>query len=84
MTTLMLELGATAVLLAVAAETMRRGWAISCPALIHAEIAVLVSNVLAARAGAYLGLIAVLLLALGGWIVANMFRAGDRAFLMRP
>jgi hypothetical protein len=81
--TLMLVLAGTAVLLAVAAATMRRGWTVSFPVLILAEIAVLASNVLAARAGAFLGLIAVLLLALGGWIVANMFRAGARAFMMR-
>ena len=94
----MLALLGTLVLLAVTAFGLRRDWAVSLPLVILAEAAVVVDVVLAMWAGlqtrnvlgaltmlfaAALGLLALLLLGLGGWIVARLFRGEVWSYLFR-
>jgi hypothetical protein len=79
---LILVLAGTAILLAVAAALVRRGFMVAFPLVILAEVAVLVDVGLAVRTGVILGLVAVLLLILGGWILADLFRREVRTFLI--
>jgi hypothetical protein len=79
---LMLVLTGTAILLAVTAALVRRGFAVAFPMVILAEMAVLVEVWLAARAGIVLGVVVALLVILGGWILVDLFRREVRTFLL--
>lgn len=81
---LILALPATAILLAVTAALVRRGFAIAFPLVILCELAVLVDVGLAFRTGIVLSVVTLLLVVLGGWILSNLFRREVRAFLLRP
>jgi hypothetical protein len=85
----MLVLAGTAFLLGFAAFALRRAWAVSLPLVALAEVAVVAGASLTTWAGlesrsvlgvltmliaAALGLLSVLLLGLGGWIVARLSR----------
>jgi hypothetical protein len=91
-------LAGTAILLALTAFALRRGWVIGLPSLILAEIAVAVGVGLAMWAvfesrevlgaltvlfAGLLGLLSLGLLAFGGWIVSRLFRTDVWRFLMR-
>ncbi|MCW3845431.1 hypothetical protein ONA70_35750 [Micromonospora yasonensis] len=73
----------TAVLLGLTAALVRRGFLVAFPLVLAAEAVVLVDLGLAARAGIVVGIVAALLVVLGGWILADLFRREVRAFLLR-
>ncbi|WP_203921979.1 hypothetical protein [Rugosimonospora africana] len=80
---LILALPATAILLAITAALVRRGFAVAFPLVILCELAVLVDVGLALRAGVVLSIVTLLLVILGAWIVSNLVRREVWAFLLR-
>jgi hypothetical protein len=79
---LMLVLAATAVLLAISAAVLRRGFAVAYPLTVVAELAVLLAFVLAVRAGVVLIVVTVLPILLTVWIAADVSRRDVRAFML--
>jgi hypothetical protein len=80
---LCLALTGTAILLAVTAALVRRGFAVAFPLVLLAEVAVLVDVALAAGAGIVLRVVVVLLVILGVWILVDLFRREVWTFLLR-
>jgi hypothetical protein len=78
----MLVLAATAVLLAISAAVLRRGFAVAYPLTVVAELAVLLAFVLAVRAGVVLIVVTVLPILLTVWIAADVSRRDVRAFML--
>lgn len=78
---LVLLLACGAILLAIAAASVRRGFLIAFPIVILAELALLVNLGIAVFVGIVVGITAALLIILGGWIVADLFRGEVRTFL---
>jgi hypothetical protein len=79
-TVLLCSLILTPVVLALAAKAVRHGWTAGWFLALLAELAVVFLCYAAADFGLFFGLPVLLFVALGGWVVVNLFRADTRRF----
>lgn len=82
--TLMLMLLGTTVIQALAAGLLRHGWAVLAPLVLVSQLAVLADLGWCLYIGTFGAFGACLLVLLGGWILADLFRGEVRRYLFGP
>ncbi len=80
---LLLRLGTT-LIQALSAGLVRRGWAIVAPLILLSQVAVVVDLFWSLWIGTFGAFGATLLVLLGGWILADLFRGEVRRYLLGP